>query len=82
MLPRTTLNTIVKRCEKEGYLTLERVQGTRRYCVDGEFLIEDHIYIVVGMVGRNVLNMSLANGPTIISCSGNAIMKFLQYVIR
>ena len=30
MLPRTTLNTIVKRCEKEGYLTLERVQGTRR----------------------------------------------------
>ena len=30
MLPRTTLNTIVKRCEKEGYLTLERVPGTRR----------------------------------------------------
>ena len=30
MLPRTTLNTIVKRCEKEGYLTLERVQGTKR----------------------------------------------------
>ena len=30
MLPRTTLNTIVKRCEKEGYLILERVQGTKR----------------------------------------------------
>lgn len=45
-------------------------------------MIEDHIYIVVGMDGRNVLNMSLASGPTIISCSGNAMMKFLQYVIR
>ena len=54
----------------------------RSYCVDGEFLLEDHIYIVVGMDGRNVLNMSLASGPTIISCRGNAIMKFLQYVIR
>ena len=30
MLPRTTLNNIVKQCEKKGYLTLEHVPGTRR----------------------------------------------------
>ena len=30
MIPRTTLNNIVKRMEKEGYLTLKHVPGTRR----------------------------------------------------
>lgn len=31
---------------------------------------------------NNVRKISLARGPTIISWSGKAIMKFLQYVIR
>ena len=59
-----------------------KMEILRSYCVDGEFYYRCYIHIAVGMVGRNVLNISLASGPTIISCSGNAIMKFLQYVIR
>ena len=31
---------------------------------------------------NSVLNISLARGPTIMSCSGNAMMKFMQYVVR
>lgn len=30
MIPRTTLNTIVKRWEKEGIITLEKMSGKRR----------------------------------------------------
>ena len=30
MWPRTTLNTIIKECVKEGYVTLERIPGRRR----------------------------------------------------
>jgi len=30
MIPRTTLNSVVKKCEREGYVTLKHVAGTRR----------------------------------------------------
>lgn len=30
MLPRTTINSIVKKCEKDGFIKLKHVQGTRR----------------------------------------------------
>ncbi len=30
MIPKTTLNTIIKDCEKDGYIKLNRVPGTKR----------------------------------------------------
>jgi DNA-binding MarR family transcriptional regulator len=30
MIPKTTLNTIIKDCEKEGYIRLEHVEGKKR----------------------------------------------------
>lgn len=63
-----------------GHKFFEKVRQINQYGIKGaetSFAVPTFLSL-----RNNVRKISLARGPTIISWSGKAIMKFLQYVIR
>ncbi len=78
MIPRTTLNTIVKRCEKEGYLTLKHVEGTRR---EMELCLTEKGKAYTAEVLSNLYKVEeIAITETLKECSPDFVSEFELFV--